>query len=470
MNSKRVIEKEQVHLLDDFKAEAKIDYLTTALPVGIKTYSDASRFTSAVKGKVNCASRWRSNRDDWVTIHDPQSSDFQYLLDHHPEAQVRAIEIAIDFTLLDGSSDRERLEELFKWFAVRLFPQRHHRMKKEARKFFDTQTGKYTRDTLISKCRNTTVVWGSGFRQTALVKLYIKTHDNKKPVAGQVAVRLEVTLYISGCQRAEVGLYRIAELPQFINNMRRYLSGFLYVASGIKPKIKRTRTNDPAKATRAAGEAQKELDRVGQAWSQKGASWAAKHGYDTIPDTRANRMIGVALKTLREELRALKLTKKVAEHAGYEVAETLASSGSRQAPSADTIDSLPPTPSFPSSSTTSFLTSSNNNDNLVPLPSPSTPDAIHPQGECEARAADGNGAMGSLYCPAASTESTRQPIDTDDRAVGDGGESSGCLVLPGAFSFPQSEFIPDSCLTNSFNNSNSPDTVKPVIQYLSQAP
>jgi hypothetical protein len=305
------------HILDDFEVKGKIDFFKTALPISIESYADALRFETKIQGKISCPRRWWH---DWVTIHDPTTSDLQYLLDHHPTAQVKAIEISNDFFLRNGSSDRARLEEIRDWLRKCLLPQRHPAMKGAAarRKFYDEQTGRYIRDTLNATGSNTTVVWGSRYsRSSVQVRLYIKDSDNKIPLTGQHSVRLEVTLFVGDCQK--IGLNRVAELPKFVDGMRRYNSPFFHVAAGIKTKIVRSRANKPARVARAAHKKQLELDRVGRAWQHKGSAWAAKHGYAVIPDTKANRMIGIALKNLRDELLPLKLTRNVAEHPGYEV-------------------------------------------------------------------------------------------------------------------------------------------------------
>lgn len=298
------------------KPKASIDFITISIPHSLNTNALCREFDQAIKGRIELP---KGRNKDWITIHDPHTADLQWLLDNHPEAQMRGIEVAVDFTLQDDSNDHEKLAALHGWLKTRLYPQRHASMAQVGRrKYYDARTGQIVPDALRTKSGNETVYWTNpnAYEQ---VRLYIKTHDNKVPVKGQHPVRLEATLFGGGCQNA--GLYRVADLPDFADQLRRYLSKFLYVAAGIKPKLRRTRANTPERAAKAAHEASRERARVSRAWQIKGAEWAAKRKYDTTPDTATNRLIGAALKTLRDDLMSLKLTRKVAEHPGYEVLE-----------------------------------------------------------------------------------------------------------------------------------------------------
>ncbi len=273
----------------------------------------------AIKGRIETPAG-RSKRDGaWITIHDPLTSDLQWLLDNHPESQILGIEIAVDFTPLDRDDKLETMQGLHGWLKTRLFPQRHPIMGQVTkRKYYEARTGQIVADRLQTRSENGTVYWThpSAYEQ---VRLYIKKSDNgvtlNQTSSQRACVRIEATLFRGGCQNA--GLHRVAELPLFADQMRRYLSRFLYVASGIRPKLKRTRTNNPEKARRAGDEADKERKRVADAWNRYGAAWAGRHGYNTLPDNRVNRLIGKALKGLRDDLMRLKLTAKVAEAPDY---------------------------------------------------------------------------------------------------------------------------------------------------------
>ena len=308
------------------KPKASIDFIKIEIPQSLmKSNALCREFDKAIKGRVQLP---KGKIKDWITIHDPKTSDLQWLLDNLPEAKILAIEVAIDFTLQDGSNSTDQLEALHGWLKTRLFPQRHATMEAVGkRKYYDARSGKIQPDTLATKSGNETVYWTNpnGYEQ---VRLYIKTLDNNEPLKVQHSVRLEPTLFGGGSQNA--GLYRVAELPQFADMLRRYLSKFVYVAKGIKPVLKRSRANTPEKAAKALREAAKEQRRVSGAWKQKGAAWAAKHQYDTIPDADTNRLIGTALKSLRDDVCKLKLTRKVAEHPGYEVLKTPVIAGGRQ--------------------------------------------------------------------------------------------------------------------------------------------
>lgn len=295
------------------RPKAKIDFITIGIPSSLDVRG-AAKFQKAIKGRIEVPQNvW----GDWITIHDPTLFDLQWLLDHYPEAPIRAIEIAVDFMLRDGSSDIDQLMPLHSWLNHRLFPQRHKMLGQAKRLRYSHQSGKYERDTLATQGNDTTFQWRDN-RQKLQTRLYRKTLDNNAPLDGQHPIRLEATLRRGACQ--DFDLHRIAELPLFADKMRRELSNCFYVAAEIKPKLKRSRANAPDKVQQARGDAENERDRVGRAWERYGSQWAAKHGYDTKPDTAANRSIGVALKKLRDQMYRLKLTQKVAEMPNYDVA------------------------------------------------------------------------------------------------------------------------------------------------------
>ena len=296
--------------------KAKIDFITLRIPSSLDI-DGAYLLHKAVKGRIEVPGKHWGN---WFTIHDPAIKDLQYLLDHHPECEIQGFEFAIDFKLADGSSDKARLVELHNWLTKRLFPQRDERMELVGRrKYYDLRLKKVLPDALKTKNKEETTYWtnNTGFEQ---IRLYIKTEDNHKPLEHHF-VRLEATLSRGGCQNA--GISHVSELPCFANGMRRELSKFFYVAAGIKPNLKRSRSSTPTKVVIAAEKAKKEMSRVELAWETMGAAWAAKHGYSTIPDAPTNRRIGIALKELREGMMSLKLTRKVADLPSYEIMKSV---------------------------------------------------------------------------------------------------------------------------------------------------
>lgn len=237
-------------------------------------------------------------------------------MDHYPESSISAIEIAVDFELVDGSSDTDQLMVLHGWFNHHLFPQRHVKLRTARRIRYDIAAKKHAVDPLATQGGDTTFQWRDS-SQCLRVRLYRKEWDNGIQLQGQHPVRLEATLWRGACQGFD--LHRIAELPQFADRMRRDLSNCFHIAEGIKPKLKRSRIHTPQKAQESAKGSEKEHLRVKRAWERYGSQWAARHGYATKPDTAANRAIGLALKQLREQMLSLKLTRKVAEMPSYEV-------------------------------------------------------------------------------------------------------------------------------------------------------
>lgn len=302
-------------LIENFERPvAKIDFITLGLPPAIRTVGDARRFSANVEGRIAAPKSWRGSKDDRLTIHDPSCADLQFLIDEHHEAEILALEVAVDFSLKDDSNDPARLRALHSWLKGSLFPQRHARMHRTGRrKYYDVADGTIKADTLQTRSGDESVYWAnaSGFE---LVRLYIKTIDNKRPVSRH-SVRLEVNLGRGGCQLARV--HRVGLLPVFANDLRRYLSPFFNVAAGIKPKLKRTRSKDPVRVRESERLAEKERIGVERNWLRYGAAWASQHGHRVVPDVKTNRLVGVALKGLRERLTALEAPRKVAGWRGW---------------------------------------------------------------------------------------------------------------------------------------------------------
>lgn len=303
------------HYLSDFASPtAKIDFVTIPFPK-FKTPTEGGLFQKKLIGSIAAPKTLKDTFDDFLTIHDPAYQDLQYLLDEHHEIELRAIEIAVDFILKDGSDDIDRLTKLHTMLKVRLFPQSHHLMSSVSRrKFYDLGDKKIKRDTLETSSGKESVYWSNN-KGTEQVRLYIKTLDHGVPVKGQHSVRLEVTLNRGGCQN--VYIHRIGLLPSFLPSIRRYLSPYLTVAKGIRPVIERCRSADPKRVKKAASKVDKERGRVDRNWTRYGAQWAAKHHYKVVPDTDVTRPIGVALKKLREKLKQLHLPAKVADPASW---------------------------------------------------------------------------------------------------------------------------------------------------------
>lgn len=312
-------------LIKDFHPpKAKIDYIKLDVPATVENETDSRKVTAFEQellrhgGYIKTPKKKHIGYHDMnFTIHDPSLEAIQFLIDEYPDTTTHTLEIAIDFFLKDGSNDPIRLAALHNSLKRRLYPQRHERMQKGYRKFYEESDNSIQRDTLETRSSDKSIYWAdsSGWEQ---VRLYIKTKtivDGKSIPITRHSVRLEITLFAGGCQRAKV--HQIGLIPDFAVRMRRYLFPFLNVAKGIKPQIKRTRTKNPTKAQLAEKEAERERKRVERHWNRYGAAWAARHGYKIVPDADTNRLIGGGLKGLQDDLKRLKLTKKVVEYHDY---------------------------------------------------------------------------------------------------------------------------------------------------------
>lgn len=102
------------------KPKAKIDWLRISTPRALDSRSKVEALVRNVGGIIKA-----QHRQDSITAHDPSVGGLQFLLDHYPQTPVTGIEVAIDWTLVDGSSDLDQLMVLHGFFRHRLFPQRH---------------------------------------------------------------------------------------------------------------------------------------------------------------------------------------------------------------------------------------------------------------------------------------------------------------------------------------------------------
>jgi hypothetical protein len=292
----------------DWKASAAIDYITISFPKKLRTLRDARSLEGRGQGTIEVPRKLGSRRPhgcDWLTVHDPDRHALQYLIEEFPESEVLALEICVDLRPASGKAVPAQFAAAHAWLKMALNPNRHPTMRgKVNKKIYDPFSRKIRKVGLKPSSGSQTVYWETrtAFEQ---VRLYVKKEDahiNPFPPS----TRIEVTWNRGGCQVA--GIKRLKTLPAFAPNLRTYISPFLDLATGIKPKVRRVRSKNPAKMIVAEREAKKEGVRVMRNWQKYGASWAAKHGYKTIPDRHGNKLIGTALNELRRNLMKLKLT------------------------------------------------------------------------------------------------------------------------------------------------------------------
>ena len=308
-----------------FRQAAKIDFLKIRLPSSIRSERDAYEFSKHIQGGIKCARKWTGEGDNWITIHDASVGDLEFLLTHHPDAEILALEIAVDFFLRDGSSDQARLVSLYADLRHCLFPQKADALKNARRKYYDEQSSQIERDALRTQAGAGSIYWtdAAGAVQT---RMYWKKYDNKQAVAQQ-SVRIESTFSRAGCQNE--GLFAVADLPAFFSTLRKRCAPMMHVAEGIKPVPSRCQATTPEAIAKHQHESEKEQRKVARAWARYGSAWAAKHGYGVISDTVMNRVIGDALNNLQRSLSGLSCSTKKREHPGYDVLQTPANIGDR---------------------------------------------------------------------------------------------------------------------------------------------
>jgi hypothetical protein len=247
------------------------------------------------------SSNWES---DFLSIHDATPETIAYLVSEHGNHRVRDIEISLDYFLKDGTNDPARLLELHRYLVHCLCP--GHDLIRKTYLPTGPNSGHYARDGLETKNCGTSVIW-EHFYKGFKIRLYIKTADNKKPIERH-CVRLEINLDHVELEKTynpddgesrlfrigEDGPFRVHMLPRLFRALRRYLTGFLYVADGIVPKLQRTRAVGQ-KAERIERANSRKVRKVEDCWRRYGAAWASRHDYRVKPNIDANDEIGRAL-------------------------------------------------------------------------------------------------------------------------------------------------------------------------------
>ena len=215
--------------------------------------------------------------ESFIAIQDPTLDDLRFIFKGFPDADVRHIEIAVDFHLPHGSNDVYLLRRLKEQLRHCVAPHEHPDFKESKRTYFDPKSKHWRSDSAVQRCPYTTVRIES---QTGMImKTYIKTKDQKMHVANPF-VRLELTL--RGAATALAGLDKLGDLPIFVDRMRKYCMNAFVIGEGFKQ-------NDP----------------TGSKWREKGAVWGAvpAKGLLVKPDVKVHRVIGGAVNELRRSLK-----------------------------------------------------------------------------------------------------------------------------------------------------------------------
>jgi hypothetical protein len=231
---------------------------------------------------------WGGRGGPWLAVHDPSFRDLQFIVEKFWDSRLMYIEFAVDAKLPPGSNDLYLLEVLKAQLRHSLFPQRHARLPRARRKYFQISTRRYKADGLgTSMKQDGQIIW----EQLAFsdkLGLYVKEGDNGNSVS-QPWVRMETRLETSACSAA--GLHRVGMFPHFAGDIRTYLAPIFFIADGFKNdgafrKMPGIPANGP--------------------WSAWGAQWTADGIARLNQDAEANRCVGEALNELRFSLMRLK--------------------------------------------------------------------------------------------------------------------------------------------------------------------
>lgn len=278
-----------------YPAKAKIDFIKIQAtheekwgtnPLLNKAYTRGRLFVNGDIGRVN---------DIYLTLHDPTPAELKVFLEKSTMMMILEVELSIDWHLKDESNDIGELEVLRRKIVQALYPMKMG--EKITRKYYDIENHEYANDPMNSRSENT-VIWREP-REWVKIRCYIKTNDQKKEIASY-SVRLEVNL--SQGELVKLGAHRICLLPDLIQSLQKNLSGYFYVAAGIKFSKNRCRSKNPATRAQARHQHEKMRRKVDRIWKNSGAMGAMRGRHTVKPDAVLNRDIGRALSHYKEKL------------------------------------------------------------------------------------------------------------------------------------------------------------------------
>lgn len=282
------LSRTHVDFIPFLRPRAKIDVIKFACQESdLEAKSLAQIDKSITDGRVEVPGR-RSfeqvNARPWLAVHDPSLADLQFIVERFWSSRVMYIEVAIDLRLPEEANNLEYLDILKEQVRHCLFPQRHVRLKDAVRKRYCEPRRRFLADGMGTPLPDTQVLWEAP-NQCDRVGLYIKTLDNRKPVATP-HVRIEARLEATGPGVA--GLHRVGMLPHWAKSLRKYLSKMFWIADGFK---------DPS-ALAGRGVPR-------NVWDKWGAQAALGRDAALVPNAEANRLVGEALKELGASLSRL---------------------------------------------------------------------------------------------------------------------------------------------------------------------
>lgn len=258
------------------RIRAKIDCLTISQGKGISG-AEIKELNHALTGKVARP----NDRPRTATIHDPTQDDLKYLIQEYPTARVDYLELAVDAFLPQGSNDVYLLRRLKEQLRHCIAPQKHERFTAAKRVYWNPAKNRRSHDGSSRPAPLTTVTYLS-IQNGLSLKIYLKSIDQDETVH-EYCLRTEFALTSAAVEWA--GLDSVADLPEFGNRLRTYVSKGFFVGSGFKED----------------GVDQKK-------WRKYGASWTLSDpkGLSIQADAQANRRFGDALNEVSRALQRLR--------------------------------------------------------------------------------------------------------------------------------------------------------------------
>lgn len=261
--------------LAPFRLRAKIDCIT----IKSKAFKEAMNEGAL---QVLSATVCGDNRSNERTLHDPTPEDLRYVISVDPLAPVYYIEIAVDASLPIGSNQIYLLRGLKEQAVHCLAPQVQKRFVNGTRTYWDTGVKRWAYCATARRAPLTSVRFKCK-RNGIAVAAYIKTLDQGKET-NQTVFRIEFK--VSGAEPGHMGIETMADLPNFLKNLRKMCMGAFTFGCGFQEGTQR------APKSNASAEA---------LWSRHGAAWVLTHskGLTLRRDAKVNRAYGDALNELQ---------------------------------------------------------------------------------------------------------------------------------------------------------------------------
>ena len=253
----------------------------------------------------------RRQSEFWLTLHDPTARQLEKLVNAYYFGEIQDLEIAVDFFLPPALDSIAARAAVHRYLRHGLAPT-EFRLLDNARRRYSIRKGHIALDKFAPRGPAFSTYWWNR-KHYATLKLYDKVLDRGKP-AQPKRVRVELALNRGGCQ--DLNVFRLAQLPDFLYDLRRIVAAAFTVANGAKFNPRVTKSKRPSKLATLARVNMAELSRVSDGFSRWGSMWCVKHGIKPAPDARMTRVVGSALQQLSRRFKTVRLRPEIRKRVG----------------------------------------------------------------------------------------------------------------------------------------------------------